>query len=215
MKVTRQYARSLLRSGCLSSPPHTTWSRRQDSNPRPTDYKSAALPTELRRPNVRCHENGAQHHCETLCASACHSLNSTRIRSLTSYAKLSWSPWAGRTQANSSISRRRCQHLTRRGTSTEWVAALSPGHPARQLSLWVKSAPSFGGHPCRLRVHSSSATAITKRRSMVPETSSLQSTSIPASGARALVRLHTRHPSASPQYSCRAGVLPRNPIPAL
>ena|GEM_PF-7055305 len=27
------------------------WSRRRDSNPRPSDYKSDALPTELRRPN--------------------------------------------------------------------------------------------------------------------------------------------------------------------
>ncbi len=27
------------------------------------DYKSAALPTELRRPNVRFHENGPLHHC--------------------------------------------------------------------------------------------------------------------------------------------------------
>ena len=28
------------------------WSRREDSNPRPSDYKSDALPTELRRPNA-------------------------------------------------------------------------------------------------------------------------------------------------------------------
>ncbi len=28
----------------------TSWSQRRDSNPRPTDYKSAALPTELRWP---------------------------------------------------------------------------------------------------------------------------------------------------------------------
>src|SRR5947208_6676752 len=27
-----------------------SWSRRRDLNPRPTDYKSVALPTELRRP---------------------------------------------------------------------------------------------------------------------------------------------------------------------
>ena len=40
------------------TPPHyerpkTNWSRRWDSNPRPTDYKSVALPTELRRPTAR------------------------------------------------------------------------------------------------------------------------------------------------------------------
>ncbi len=28
------------------------WSRQRDSNPRPTDYKSVALPTELCRPLV-------------------------------------------------------------------------------------------------------------------------------------------------------------------
>ena len=28
-----------------------TWSQRRDSNPRPTDYKSVALPAELRWPN--------------------------------------------------------------------------------------------------------------------------------------------------------------------
>ena len=27
------------------------WSWREESNPRPADYKSAALPTELRQPN--------------------------------------------------------------------------------------------------------------------------------------------------------------------
>src|SRR2546425_6032234 len=29
------------------------WSRRRDLNPRPTDYKSVALPTELRRPGLQ------------------------------------------------------------------------------------------------------------------------------------------------------------------
>ena len=29
--------------------PLQTWSWREESNPRPTDYKSAALPTELRQ----------------------------------------------------------------------------------------------------------------------------------------------------------------------
>src|ERR1044072_7190647 len=29
-----------------------SWSRRRDLNPRPTDYKSVALPTELRRPAI-------------------------------------------------------------------------------------------------------------------------------------------------------------------
>src|ERR1041385_3025368 len=33
-----------------------SWSRRRDLNPRPTDYKSVALPTELRRPN--CEDEG-------------------------------------------------------------------------------------------------------------------------------------------------------------
>ena len=34
--------------GCTVS---TVWSWRRDSNPRPADYKSAALPTELRQPD--------------------------------------------------------------------------------------------------------------------------------------------------------------------
>ena len=29
---------------------HRKWSWREESNPRPADYKSAALPTELRQP---------------------------------------------------------------------------------------------------------------------------------------------------------------------
>src|ERR1041385_2058526 len=33
-----------------------SWSRRRDLNPRPTDYKSVALPTELRRPD--CEDEG-------------------------------------------------------------------------------------------------------------------------------------------------------------
>src|ERR1043165_5644264 len=33
-----------------------SWSRRRDLNPRPTDYKSVALPTELRRPE--CQDEG-------------------------------------------------------------------------------------------------------------------------------------------------------------
>jgi hypothetical protein len=36
-------ARAISRKGLI------LWSRRKDSNPRPTDYKSVALPTELRR----------------------------------------------------------------------------------------------------------------------------------------------------------------------
>ena len=32
------------------TPPFFVWSQRRDSNPRPTDYKSVALPTELRWP---------------------------------------------------------------------------------------------------------------------------------------------------------------------
>ena len=34
---------------CLSERPRSEWSRQTDSNPRPADYKSAALPTELCR----------------------------------------------------------------------------------------------------------------------------------------------------------------------
>jgi hypothetical protein len=32
------------------------WSWREESNPRPADYKSAALPTELRQPIITCFE---------------------------------------------------------------------------------------------------------------------------------------------------------------
>src|SRR5205814_6240895 len=34
-----------------------SWSRRRDLNPRPTDYKSVALPTELRRPECEDEAN--------------------------------------------------------------------------------------------------------------------------------------------------------------
>ena len=34
----------------LQSPKRRNWSWREESNPRPADYKSAALPTELRQP---------------------------------------------------------------------------------------------------------------------------------------------------------------------
>ena len=37
------------RSGTSPDTPHT-WSQRRESNPRPTDYKSVALPPELRWP---------------------------------------------------------------------------------------------------------------------------------------------------------------------
>ena len=33
--------------GRSGTPPEKVWSQRQESNPRPADYKSAALPTEL------------------------------------------------------------------------------------------------------------------------------------------------------------------------
>jgi hypothetical protein len=39
-------------SGALQIPLITKWSRRRDLNPRQADYKSATLPTELRRPIV-------------------------------------------------------------------------------------------------------------------------------------------------------------------
>ena len=77
--------------------------------------------------NVRFRRNGPQHDCETLYASARHPLNSARIRSLTSYAKLSWSPSAGRIQANSSISAVCCQYL-RRGAE-EYRGARLPREP--------------------------------------------------------------------------------------
>jgi hypothetical protein len=39
--------------GRLGIPPYLhVWSRRWDSNPQPADYKSAALPVELRRLDV-------------------------------------------------------------------------------------------------------------------------------------------------------------------
>ena len=39
--------------GRSGTPPQHHWSQRRDSNPRPTDYKSVALPTELRWLNIR------------------------------------------------------------------------------------------------------------------------------------------------------------------
>src|SRR5712672_854790 len=36
--------------GCNRGPTRATWSWRRDLNPRPSDYKSDALPTELRQP---------------------------------------------------------------------------------------------------------------------------------------------------------------------
>src|SRR5437764_14309282 len=36
---------------------HVVWSWRRDLNPRPSDYKSDALPTELRQQNLICTPN--------------------------------------------------------------------------------------------------------------------------------------------------------------
>src|SRR5215471_16504476 len=41
------------RSMCERQAEAVSWSRRRDLNPRPTDYKSVALPTELRRRECR------------------------------------------------------------------------------------------------------------------------------------------------------------------
>ena len=41
-----------------------TWSRRWDSNPQPADYKSAALPIELRRQGCEIYYNNTKSKCQ-------------------------------------------------------------------------------------------------------------------------------------------------------